>query len=48
MSNDLPRLGISFPSAHPEDMIALAREADRAGFHFTTTGDSRDDTFALL
>ena len=49
MEDDLPNIGIGFAGVPLRDTLALAREADRAGIHFTSAGDGiGQDSFSLL
>ena len=48
MSTELPKMGIHLVGIPPRDMLALAQEAEQAGFHFVATSDYSEDTFASL
>ena len=48
MSSDRPKIGIGLARMHPQDMLTLAREADEAGIHAITVGDSSYDSLAVL
>ena len=48
MSSDRPKIGIGLARMHPQDMLTLAREADEAGIHAITVGDSSYDSLSVL